>query len=75
MIAWNRVRPFVAKSLTVDVQVRRPDLLAIGIAMWRTAEIEPGENHDLPSPILVSAFAQVDPSPAQVEKKRLAPID
>ena len=43
--------------------------------MWRTAEIEPCEDHDLPAPVLVSALAQVDPPPTQVEKKRLAPID
>ena len=74
MIPWNRNRPSVAESLPVKVQMGRSDFLAIGIAMWRPAEIESGKDHDLPSAVLICTLAQIDSSPAQIEKERLTSI-
>jgi hypothetical protein len=45
----------------------RSNLLTVGIAVRRTAKIEPHEGHHLPPPVLQLDFGQVDAAAAHVE--------
>jgi len=47
MFGWKGKRPLVSKTLTIEVEMRDADLLAIGIPV-RRSPIEPGQNDCLP---------------------------
>ncbi len=70
-VPWNWNRPFVAKTVSINVEMRGRHLLVVRIAVWRTAKIEPHENDYVTSPFLVFAFFQVNFPTADIQPKML----
>src|SRR5437667_4412627 len=71
-LAGERHSPLVAKALAIDVKVRYRDLLVVRVTMWRAAQIEADEHHDLPRSVLHLDLEQVNATAAQVEQELFA---
>ena len=73
-VARNRKRELVAEPFPIEMQMRGADLLAIRIAVWRTAKVEPRENDDLSPSVLICTLSDIDSPPTNVKVESLSAV-
>ena len=54
------------------MQVRAGDLFVVWVSVRSAAEVEPSQNRYPSCAILIGPLGQLDPTPRDIEKKRLA---
>jgi len=66
--------PFIRIPLAIPMEVWAGNFRVIRIPMRRPAQIKPDEHNNLPCPVLMRQFCQINSSAPHVEQKLLPPI-